>query len=667
MHGHYLHQSARAELTALLEEIPKSVLVVEKSLVGVLDVLCKFSELEALGVSKVVQWSPDFVEEPFPGCTFIYCIRSLSDQTLPLMTSLAGLLKNSPSVTRHLWFSPFVCKLATNRLEALGVNIASALDSIRGVSVFQFAVMESDTISLNLGDELFRDYHCRGDPSLLSHVTKALRKLQGDFGIGVGHSEIARKDRKIRRISSIGTASKFVADALLRSVEAEDEQGRPKTPVVPGEEGEDVMTGFSRIGGIESVGGLLLGPNKSHSDEGDVKRSVSMDSDGKGSVKLSASDAIDSVVLIDRRTDLYSLLCSQFTYESRIDDEFEISGRRVTFTPSNTEDVSPRSAETTMVLTKASDPLFAEVRDVSVSAIGQLLSKKAKFISDCYKEKDALKSISEIKDFMEKFKLIQAEHASLSNHVNLATTISELTKNPNFLYLLKVEDQIVSMSKPVAKILAKIDNLIRRYDEDSSTFTLPRLLRLLCLASHTYGPKAISGAGLDKVLRTLVHVFGFPVIKTAHRLEQAGLLRFHNPAEANGVMAELISSGSKWPKIRDEFKLISSDAANDELAEAYSGYVPLSVRLIQLLNTSWKASADKLGLLRGPALEIAQECPIASSGPSSTSIVAVVFIGGVTYGEIAALRKLSHLEGGRRKFLIIATTLTSYNRLIGCM
>jgi hypothetical protein len=661
IHGSYLQESARLELEALLRDLPSTVLVVEKPLIAVLDVLCKFSELEALGVSRIIEWTPSFVEEPVSSSqSIVYCIRALSNQTLPLMTGLAAFVKKNPSVARHLWFSPFVCMFATNRLEALGVNINRHFSDVRSVSVFQFSVLESDTITLGLGDECFRDFHSRNDPSLLEHVGKAVRKLQTEFGIGIGLSEMNRTERRIRKISSIGTASKFVADALLRAVEAEADETRASTPGI-GDTGEsEMMTGLSRIGGVESVGNLLLGPNRLHAEEKTEKNSTS-----EQGIKLVPTDAIDSLVLIDRRTDMFSLLCSQFSYESRIDDEFEIKSRRVTFqTP---EDGDSAGAEITMTLTKQADPLFAEVRDVSVSAIGHLLSKKAKFISDCYKEKDALKSISEIKDFMEKFKVIQAEHSSLSNHVNLATCVSELTKNPNYLYLLKLEDQIVSLSKPAAKILSKIDAVARRNMEDPKTFTLTRVLRLLCLASQTYGSKAITSGGLDKVLRTVMQVFGYHVIKTVHHLEQSGLLRFHNPSETSGVMAELMSSGSKWPKIRDEFKLISPDAQTDELAEAYSGYVPLTVRLIQLLNTSWKASADKLGLLRGPALEIAQECPIASAGQSNATIVAVVFIGGVTYGEIAALRKLSQLEGGRRKFLIIATSITSYSRLIGCM
>jgi hypothetical protein len=655
VHGQVLHELQRAELARILSASKSEKglsLVVEKPLISVLDVLFKFSELESLGVSRIVEWTTDFdFSDKLSEQAIVFCCRSLSKDTLPLMNRVAEFVKKRPAARPQLWFSPFVCKLATNRLTALGVNLGSDLHSIKSVSALQFSALESDTISLQLGEDVFSDYHCRGDPSLLVHVAQAVGRLQSEFGIGVGHDEIAQSERRIRRISAIGTCAKFVADSLVRDAGTHG----PESDVLGENNSHEVMTGLSRLGGIDSVAGLLLeGSSKHHRDMNDDSPKAGVEQH----TKVTSGDAIDSVIIIDRRTDLFSLLCSQFTYEARIDDEFEINNRRVTFEPS---DENQPAQKVTMTLCKATDPLFDEIRDVSVSTIGQLLSKKANFISQCYKEKDSLKSISEVKEFMEKFKQIQTEHASLSNHVSLATTVSELTNDPNHLYLLKIEDQIMSLSKPATKILSKIEALIRRGD-----VSLPRILRLLCLSCQTYGTKAVTSAGLDKTFKSIVHAHGFSAIKSLHHLEQCGLLKFHNPSETSGVMAELISTGSKWPRIRDEFKLISTEPG-EELAEAYSGYVPLSVRLVQLNSVSWKSSADKLNLLRGPALEISQECPIASAGHSNSIIVAVVFVGGVTYGEIAALRRLSALEGGRRRFLIITTGVTSYSRVLSGM
>ena len=659
-HAEYIRSTARDEILTLLDKIekPNKVLIIEKPLISILDLSFKFSELEAAGVVRIVEWSEEWAEMDETGqVSFIYIIRSLSKQTLPFFTQLADICKKKlRSTSRYIWFTPFVSGLGLERLRGLGVSPETEFASISALHAFGCAVLEDDTISLQLGEDVFSDFHCRGDPSLLVHVAHFLRELQLNFGAGVGHDEIARKERRIRKINSIGTSGKFVADLFLKltSGDSPSPEGRiidESTAV--GDDENDVMAGISRIGGINTVAGLLLDGNvcnEKHSEENSSPL-------GKRIQKpqISSTETIDSIVLIDRRSDLYSLLCSQFTYEGLIDETYGISNNKVKFTPEENQ-----KQPVVMQLSKQTDPLYGNIRDVSVSSIGQILSKKANFISECYKEKDSLKSISEIKEFMEKFKVIQAEHASLSNHVSLATCVSSLTRDSNYTWMLKLEDQIMSMSKPASKIMTKIESMVRR--SSVSIFNLERILRLVCLSSLIFGPKTLTNSGIDKVIRSIVHRFGFGVIRVVHHLEQCGLIKYYNPAEATGVMSELMSGSSKWPKIREEFKLISD--SGEELAEAYSGYIPLSVRLIQLLNTSWKVNADKLNLLRGPALEIAQECPIATGGSGNSTYVAVVFLGGVTYGEIAALRRLSSLEGGKRRFLIITTGITNYSKTI---
>ena len=626
---------------------PHKILIVEKSLVSLLDLNFKFSELEKAGVVRVLAWDPNEgspeEERVPPDTALLYLQHSLSENTLPLLTQLAESIRARRAV-RFLVFAPFVTELGMGRLRALGVDMDLA--GVWALPELQSAILEEDTISLQISD--FANFHSRDDPSLLTHMAVFLKDLETCFGIGLGHEEVGSK-KKFRKINAIGTASKYVVDLFLQMGrgERQGEEGEDDYSVKEGEFG--MTKGIGRIGGIRSVGGLLL------------QQRVEGAGGGLNLPQLLPSEAIDSVVLIDRRSDLFSLLCSQFTYEALVDEIFGIVNTKVKFSHEG------EGVNTVMSLRNEVDPLFSEIRDVHVGQVGGMLSKKANFIAASYKEKDSLKSISEIKEFMDKFKLVQAEHASLGNHVALATQVTAVTRDPLYAWTLKVEDQIMSMSKPVGKILTKIDSMIRRA-KFVPLFTLNRIIRLLSLTSLVYGPKALTNAGVDKILKSLVHCFGLPALRLIPFLEQAGLLTFHNPAETAGVMAELMSSGTKWPKIREEFKLILDANSLDPegvLADAHSGYVPLSVRLVQLLNNSWKNCAASLNLLRGPALEIAQECPVAIGGPStgSTSYVAVVFLGGVTRGEIAALRRLSQLEGGRRKFLIITTEVTNYAKL----
>ncbi len=625
-HAEVIRDRSRQTFVRELNKVSggEKVLVVEKSLIPILDMTFKFSELENLvKVSRIIEWSLETVSQlnSSDNTVYVFLIRSMSLDTLPLLTSLG----QKPLYRSCVFFVPSRSILGINRLEAV-VGEPSSI-TINELPDFDAVMLETDLISLQLGVE-------GGPPDL---IAKFLKRLEMEFGIGVGHDEIPVAKRKFRKINAIGPKSKLVCDLFLNLNRDGKDQGGVKNFTSE----SDDMVGISRVGGLRTIAGCL---RQTENEEVD-----NLISDTSGVV------GIDSVVLIDRETDLWSVLCSQFTYEALIDEKFGIENCRV------------KLAEP-MTLTSACDPLFAEVRDVPVSQIGQVLSQKANYISECYKEKDRLKSISEIKDFMEKFKVIQAEHASLSSHVALATQCSDWARDPQHTYTLKVEDQIMSMSKPVGKIFWKLEKLIRR---DTG---LNEILRLLCLTSLVFGGKAMTSGGVDKVLKSIVNRFGPHVIKALVRLEKAGFLAYHNPGAASaGVVSELMggASKSKWPKIREEFRLIvegnneNMDPGN-ALAEAYSGYVPLSVRLVQLLNVSWKTCADKLGLLRGPAIEIVQECPIATTGgvaQGNTIYVAVVFVGGVTYGEVAALRKLSQLEGGKRKFVVITTTITNYSRV----
>mmetsp|Transcript_58285 Transcript_58285/g.161256 ORF Transcript_58285/g.161256 Transcript_58285/m.161256 type:complete len:119 (+) Transcript_58285:3-359(+) len=55
------------------------------------------------------------------------------------------------------------------------------------------------------------------------------------------------------------------------------------------------------------------------------------------------------------------------------------------------------------------------------------------------------------------------------------------------------------------------------------------------------------------------------------------------------------------------------------------------------------------------------------SVPGRPRVSLVVFLGGITYGELGALRKLSELEDGRRRFLVLTTELLSTRRFFDAL
>lgn len=592
-HGSLLRARTVAGLENLFSQIGecRKTLIIEKSLISLFDL--PYSQMEKMGVVKVTEWTTDELTVQDES-THVYFQRSLSVGTVPLLTSLSGEILRCPKQRRVIVFCPVVTHVGVSRLHGLG----GVVDMILGFPELQAVGLEDDVISMQL-DGAFGEFHGRSNPSELELVAIFLRDLQEMFGLGLGH--VGKSQRKFRRINAIGTAAKWVADAFLMGG-ARDENVQEMGV----SEEIECTRGLGRVGGVLSIGGFLqkeVSTEEMHADE---------------------NLAIDSVVLIDRRSDLFSVFCSQFTYEGLLGD----------------------CCPDTCALNDE-DVLFKEIRNVHVSEIGGILSKKAGSISQTYKAKDSLKSISEIGEFMNTFKSVQSEHSSLSTHVALATKVTDFAKDLKYVWMLKLEDQIMSMSGSAVKIANKLESMIRQSLFETDMFTLERIAKLMCLTAMVYGSKSV-----ERVLRPLLFAFGVPAVDLLAKLEKSGLF-----------------SLVKWPKLREEFRLIldaNSIDVDGPLADAYAGYVPLSVRLVQLLNNSWKASAASLNLVRGPAVEIAQECPIATNGPNST-YVAVVFIGGVTVGEIATLRKLSQLEGGKRKFLIITTNVTNYAKLINSL
>ncbi|EMS52473.1 Vacuolar protein sorting-associated protein 33-like protein [Triticum urartu] len=136
-------------------------------------------------------------------------------------------------------------------------------------------------------------------------------------------------------------------------------------------------------------------------------------------------------------------------------------------------------------------------------------------------------------------------------------------------------------------------------------------------------------------------------------------------------------SSSFWPLGRNN--AIPPNLSPDDIAYIFAGYAPLSIRLVQhAVRSGWRSIEELLKLLPGPHMDLkrgvstinSSELLPGSGSQQSTdrvghrSLVLVVFIGGVTSAEIAALRFLSAQEGMGYDFLVATTKVITGNTLL---
>jgi len=348
---------------------------------------------------------------------------------------------------------------------------------------------------------------------------------------------------------------------------------------------------------------------------------------------------IDTLILIDRQADMVTPMCTQLTYEGLIDEVFGINNGLVDLDPDlvgKAEEAAKKGIKKVKTPLNSNDKLFSFLRDVNFGVLGPLLNKKAKEIDEYYKKRYEFKTVSEIRDFMKGLGSYQTEHQSLRTHTSVAEHILKVTKGSHFHKQLSAEQDLLLGNPPP---MDYIEECIARQEP------LVKVLRLLVLYSQTN--QGIKQKEYENLKNDILSAYGYEFLFTLNNLERLGLLKKQE--------------GKKnFDTVRNRLRLVVeniNEAEPNDVAYVYSGYAPISVRLVELAN-NWRQMVDVLNLLPGPNFEQEQQLPdgvLQVGGATGTNKVTLVFfIGGVTFTEIAAIRWLSQQD--ENKDYIVATT-----------
>ena len=507
-----------------------------------------------------------------------------------------------------------------------------------------FIPLEQDVLSLEL-ENSFNDLYLRKDPTCVFASANALMRMQKQYGL-------------FPRILGKGDNAKKLAD-LLQRIRSEEDINATSDP------NNAYLTSFG----------------------------------------LTPSSLIENLIIIDREVDFPTVLSTQLTYEGLIDESFSITNNQTEVDSSvlggapappqqqNGTTQAPTAATKRKVQLDSSDKLYPSLRDANFAAIGPALNQTARRLqSDQQNIHKQDQSIADLKSFVSKLPSYQAEQASLKIHTSLAEEIMKITRGDTFSRMLEVQQNLLLGSDPTA-VHDSIEELIAR------DVPLKTVLRLLCIESCLNN--GIRSRDLETFKRHILHAYGFQHILTLSNLEKIGLLvlRESHRGYLNPIAGSAGQSATDWNSIRKSLMLWVDEvqeADPNDIAYVFSGYAPLSVRLVQCVlqksylynvvnpksasaapgGSGWKGFEDALARIRGATVDVTQKGSDADASHARKTlrgskegpkISVVFFLGGVTYAEIAAVRFVSGQleEDSGRKLVIATTSIVSGDRAVG--
>ena len=166
-----------------------------------------------------------------------------------------------------------------------------------------------------------------------------------------------------------------------------------------------------------------------------------------------------------------------------------------------------------------------------------------------------------------------------------------------------------------------------------------KLLILYSLVNNGLKPKIF-----DEIRHSLIQVYGFEKLLLLHNLQKLGLFFLLSLFAGLFIPKE---SGGNFATIRSRMRLEQDGVTGIEMNDmsyVTSGYAPLTGRLVQAVLLQGSVSQEIQKLLPVAVHESHQEVSSTMHDTGMKKKVAlVVFVGGLTYMEMAAIRQLRHV------------------------
>ena len=353
------------------------------------------------------------------------------------------------------------------------------------------------------------------------------------------------------------------------------------------------------------------------------------------------NDEILACVLLDRSVDFITPFATQFNYEGIIDDIFNIELNSIEVDSTIID--NPEKKNKTIYLDER-DPFYYMIKDYNFNKIRIFLPNRLKSHSNILETGKNIKDVKKLSNNLTLVKQITNERTSLTNHIDIAQYISKIITNPSYKRRLQLEQIMLSAEFENEELYEFYDNEIGK---KSDFYSILKMIIIHCQIKGGLKEKIFNKLKLEISL-----IYGFQSIILWNNLEKIKIIKKKD-------------GNDYYKTINKKLELIKHNVnvyePNDP-SYVFSGYCPISIKLIEsIFKKGWIGIKESLNKIPGESFYPDDESSIINPKYNS-NIVLLVFIGGISYSEIACIRYLNK-EFPKMRFIILTTCVINAKRI----
>ena len=353
-------------------------------------------------------------------------------------------------------------------------------------------------------------------------------------------------------------------------------------------------------------------------------------------------------IFLDRSIDMITPLITNHIYEALLDDNFDINLDFIKVQPKIIDNKSKNINLQKIDLSK-NDKFYTKIKDYGFNQIRAYLplrlQEQNKIIEDSKrKTSDLLKIQEDIQNIAK----IRDERISLTYHINLADFIGKKERYPLTRFYYMYEQSLLYGEVPEKFFDFIFDEIRKKSDEYD-------ILRIICLYSIIHS--GYKNKIYDQIRKEFFIVYGFQELFLWRNLEKLGVLK---SAGNQGFYQILL----KKLNLINEEQFESKE--QKDISYIYNGFCPILIKLLErLVEKGWGSIKDVLKELSTDISYPPDESEITST-KSEKQFILLIFIGGITYGELAGIRYLNR-KLRNKKFIVITTSMINTKKIFDQM